>query len=344
MKRLPHRRLGDRIRDAVWAARSREGIRGQVDRLDEELQQSESARQHVERLHHVAHIEMTRLLTDDAGVFATWVPPGHFYSPLPSFTEIDRGADRIFGPRDETAIPGVDLKITEQLELVAELGALAEPLGIPRYATEGWRFHGENASYEMGDASVLAGMLLHIRPTRVIEVGSGYSSALMLDLRDRVLPGLDLTFIEPYPDLLDDLVTDADRASTTHLRTPVQDVAMEVFTGLEAGDVLVIDSSHVAKIGSDVNHLFLEVLPRLDVGVWVHVHDVFWPFEYPERWVREGRAWNEQYLLRALLQDNDRWEVRLFTHLLQTRHPERFIDAFPGALPLFGGSFWMRRC
>lgn len=316
--------------------RSRDAV-GRADHL-------QAAFDDLARRHHVAVTDLDRVLNDEGGAFATWVPPGHFYSALPSLPEVERAAGRIFRERAEDGIPGVDVRPDAQLDLLSRLAALVDPLGIPRTKTQGWRFHGVNESYEMADASVLAGMLLHIRPTRVIEVGSGYSSALMLDLRERALPDVELTFIEPYPELLDALIDDVDRASTRRLALPAQEVPIEEFTRLGAGDVLLIDSSHVAKIGSDVNHLFLEVLPRLATGVWVHVHDVFWPFEYPQHWVREGRSWNEQYLLRALLQESDRWQVELFTHLLLTRHRAAFEAAFPGAEPYFGGSFWMRRC
>ncbi len=359
-----NRPLRDRLGDAVWAARQGEGVRGARARLEAQLASLEARLAESERRnheaqhgsddlrqafddlaekHHIVVTDLERIVNGDGGAFATLVPPGHFYSALPSMRDIDEDADRIFAERDETQIPGVAFRLEEQLGLLNVLGPLVAPLGIPREATEGWRFHGLNESYEMADALVLAGMLLHIRPSRVVEVGSGYSSALMLDLRDRALPDLDLTFIEPFPDLLDTLTSEADHETTVRLDARVQDVPVDTFAGLGSGDVLLIDSTHVAKIGSDVNHLFLDVLPTLAAGVWVHVHDVFWPFEYPERWVREGRSWNEQYLLRALLQDSDRWEIQFFTDLLLSRHRADFVEAFPDAAPYFGGSFWMRR-
>ena len=114
-------------------------------------------------------------------------------------------------------------------------------------------------------------------------------------------------------------------------------------TTLGPGDVLFIDSTHVAKVGSDVNYLFFEVLPRLAVGKLVHVHDVFASFEYPIEWLREGRAWNEQYLLRAFLQFNDRFRVRLFGNHMVLRHHNWFQARMPLCLNNPGGAFWMEK-
>jgi hypothetical protein len=97
---------------------------------------------------------------------------------------------------------------------------------------------------------------------------------------------------------------------TRLLELKVQDVQLAEFARLQAGDILFIDSSHVAKTGSDVLHLYFEVLPRLAPGVRIHVHDIFLPFDYPRRWVLdENRSWNEQYLLRALLMYSSRFKV-----------------------------------
>jgi hypothetical protein len=107
---------------------------------------------------------------------------------------------------------------------------------------------------------------------------------------------------------------------------------------------LFIDSSHTVKIGGDVNYLFLEVLPRLNPGVIVHVHDVFFPFEYRRDWVLdEFRFWTEQYLLQAFLTLNSDFEVLLGTYYLSRYHEDQLQAAFPNLGRWIGGSFWMRR-
>ena len=128
------------------------------------------------------------------------------------------------------------------------------------------------------------------------------------------------------------------------IETKVQDVDVEFFSQLESGDILFIDSSHTVKIGGDVNYLFLEVLPRLKAGVIVHVHDIFFPFEYRRDWVlEEFRFWTEQYLLQAFLIFNSEFEVLMANSYLNHYHRPDLKAAFPDLRRWIGGSFWMRR-
>ena len=154
------------------------------------------------------------------------------------------------------------------------------------------------------DAALYRAILSYLRPSRIIEVGSGFSTAVALDEADANpgLAGLEITCVEPYPQRLLALLRSSDHV--TLLRCPVQDVPLEAFDKLGAGDILFIDSSHVAKAGSDVTWLLLRVLPRLVPGVAVHLHDIFWPFTYRADWLEERRDWNEAYFLHAFLSGN----------------------------------------
>jgi hypothetical protein len=111
---------------------------------------------------------------------------------------------------------------------------------------------------------------------------------------------------------------------------------------LKANDILFIDSTHVSKTNSDVNYLFFEILPRLQTGVLVHIHDIFFPFDYPREWILEGRSWNEAYLLRAFLQYNPRFEIVLFNDYLQTLHWDSFARLLPRFSKDGGGSVWLQ--
>jgi hypothetical protein len=127
-------------------------------------------------------------------------------------------------------------------------------------------------------------------------------------------------------------------------REPVQQTPQAFFEELGPGDILFIDSSHVSKCGSDVNHLVFQVLPRLAPGVRVHVHDVFYPFEYPRNWVlEEGRAFNEDYLLRAFLTFNTAYEILAWNSSVAALFPERFAAALPDAAQNAGASIWLLR-
>jgi predicted O-methyltransferase YrrM len=258
-----------------------------------------------------------------------FVAPGHFYSPMASDADIARALTW-------SGAPGVDLAETAQLQLAAKLAPdMQASLAGPRYRAV-------NNMYGPSDASVYRAMLRQLRPKRVIEVGSGYSTAVALDVADEDdgLPALQITCIEPYPDRLLGLLRPGDRDRLTIIRQPVQDVDVPVFQQLESGDFLFIDSTHVLKAGSDVAWLFLHVLPHLEPGVIVHVHDLFWPFEYPAEWLRERRDWTEAYLVHAFLAGNADWEILLFSSWLWSCHP----DQIPGHLASDGpGSLWLRR-
>jgi len=269
-------------------------------------------------------------------------PPGHFYSPIPSLREVESRADRLYAT--PSTLPGIDLRASAQLELIAEFKKFAGEFKFPSLPEPGWRYHFENGYFSYGDAALLYSFLRHLMPAHVVEVGSGFSSALMLDVRDRFLDRRPrFTFIEPYTDRLDRLLTAQDQTNTEIIRSAVQDVDPGVFSRLNQGDILFIDSSHVSKVGSDVNFLIFEVLPSLNPGVVVHVHDVFYPFEYPQAWIAQGRAWNEDYLIRAFLMHNQRYRILAFNSYLAAFHGETVGKALPFWEKNPGGSLWIQR-
>jgi hypothetical protein len=195
-----------------------------------------------------------------------------------------------------------------------------------------------------GDAVILFGLLQYCSPTRVIEIGSGFSSALMLDTNDVFCQGrIQFTFIEPHAERLNRLLTPTDRLTVRLHKSEIQKVPLELFDHLKCNDVLFVDSSHVAKIGSDVNHIIFQILPRLKPGVLIHFHDVFYPFEYPLDWIREGRAWNEAYLLRAFLQYNLEFEVVLFNNFAVQRWQDYVVANAPIMARNSGSSLWLRK-
>jgi len=197
-----------------------------------------------------------------------------------------------------------------------------------------WPFRGT-------DVLVAYCMVRHFQPRRIIEVGSGFSS-LVLGQAAAKNKNSSLICIDPFPGEF--LRNGNIPALQSLIETKVQDLDVEFFSQLAPGDILFIDSSHAVKIGGDVNYLFLEVLPRLNLGVIVHVHDIFFPFEYRRHWVlNEFRFWTEQYLLQAFLTFNSEFEVLLANYYLSRYHQEHLRAAFPDLSRWIGGSFWMRR-
>jgi Methyltransferase domain len=277
-------------------------------------------------------------------LFRTWerrgfhVTPVHFYQPIPDTQELP---EALWNRPSKLA--GINMNAAMQLDLLrkyfpefrAELEAFpAEPTGDPA------RFYLNNGLFDGMDAFIAYCVVRHFHPRLIVEVGSGFSSLILGEALARN-NGASLICVEPYPQ---DFLRNSFTGLGSLIETKVQDVGLELFSRLASGDILFIDSSHTVKIGGDVNYLFLEVLPRLEPGVIVHIHDIFFPFEYRRDWVmNEFRFWSEQYLLQAFLTFNSEFEVLIANSYLSHYHEEVLKAAFPSLPSWGGGSFWMRR-
>lgn len=276
--------------------------------------------------------------------FVTSYPPGHFYSPLPSTAEIRRIADRVWN-NDPLSILGINLRIREQQRLFAKFIKYYAEMPFSEQKKDGYRYYFDNIHFCHADAIILYCMMREFRPNRVIEVGSGFSSCVMLDTNQYFLEtSTKFTFIEPYPERLLKHVTEEDSRQIRLFNAFVQDVEVEVFKELQANDILFLDCSHVGKIGSDVLHLLFEILPCLAPGVIIHFHDIFYPFEYPRQWVETSkRAWNETYFVRAFLQFNSAFEILYFNNYLGKMHKVMLEKHMPMTLHNIGGSLWLKK-
>jgi predicted O-methyltransferase YrrM len=285
-------------------------------------------------------------LNRELAKYKTWYPPGHYYNPLVDAEELGKRADSVFKPMRKD-IPGVEVNEAAQLELLNELKTYYKELPFPEEQGSKTRYYLANGVYPYSDGIFLYLMMRHYAPKKIIEVGSGFSSAVMLDTNDHFFDGqINLTFVEPYPERLYSLLKGSDKSHNQILVQPVQEVPLETFEALEANDFLFIDSSHVSKTGSDVNYLFFEVLPRLKPGVLIHVHDIFTPFEYPKEWVLKPNTWfgfNELYLLRAFLMYNQDFVIVMFNTFLEAHHAEWFKKEMPLCLKNPGGSIWIQK-
>ncbi len=272
-----------------------------------------------------------------------FVPPGHFYSPVVDQREAIDYFARL-APQPVAELPGIDISREAMLsEWKAFLPYLRDiPFGAQKSGQ--WRYGFENPAYSWADGSLLHAVLRRFKPRRLIEVGSGWSSACAIDTIENFLGGAcEVTFIEPYPALLKELVASTS-VQTLIIDQPIQNVPLDRFESLEAGDVLFIDSTHVVKTGSDVCHEVFDILPRLKSGVLLHFHDVFWPFEYPRAWaVDDNRSWNELYLLRAFLQNNSDWRVVFFNDYMAKMASVEIARDFPDFFKNTGGALWLQR-
>jgi predicted O-methyltransferase YrrM len=270
-------------------------------------------------------------------------PPGHFYSPIVSVKEIMNREHKIWKENEKDSIPGIDLHSGEQMELLKALSEFYPELPFKKEKQPNLRYQLENGYYNYTDGIILYSMIRHFKPKRIIEIGSGHSSAVMMDTNDLYFnKAIELCFIEPYPDRLFSLLSESDKNRVIIIQTDVQSVSLEKFESLEAGDILFVDSTHVSKTGSDVNYILFDILPVLKKGVLIHFHDVFYPFEYPKEWVFDGYNWNEDYILKAFLMYNDKFKIRLFSEYMHRFHEEGFAK-MPLSRNDFGGNLWIEK-
>ena len=241
----------------------------------------------------------------------------HYYEPL--FNDSHFSIDL----QEPRYLPGVEFNEMSQLELLRKLKYQSE---FSDFVEANFDVHGpasfkiDNSSFASGDSEFLFNFIRHIRPSRIIEIGCGTTTkiiqhALMLNEKEYGFRGGHLC-VEPYEQpWLEDF------SDIELIRQKVEDVDVRKFEELECGDLLFIDSSHMIRPQGDVLYEYLSIIPRLNEGVYVHVHDIFTPNDYPADWIKTHVLfWNEQYLLEALLTDNPNLQVIAALNFLKHRH------------------------
>jgi hypothetical protein len=273
-------------------------------------------------------------------------PVGHYYSPMyDARTLVVEPARSRVWPREPHEQPGIDWNDRGQRAFLIDVLARQPRLEFSRDGDpEGTAYYTSNGQFPALDGWMLEGVLRHLQPHQMIEVGSGFSSLITAQVnREYLSERMQFTCIEPYPR---GFLLAGVTGITDLIVEKVEDVPLSRFDSLGANDVLFIDSSHTVRTGGDVVWLYGQVLPRLRSGVHVHIHDVFLPNDYPEQWVQEGWGWNENYLVEAFLQFNAAFEIVLGAQWA-LRHAREEIDAaFPGFgehAANGGGSLWLRR-
>jgi predicted O-methyltransferase YrrM len=266
--------------------------------------------------------------------------PVHFYYPIPDTRTL---GEATWSKR--FALAGLNWREEEQIGLLKMFaGYRAEYASFPT-EKNGDGFFVNNLRFQAVDAEVLYCMIRHFKPRRICEIGSGYSTQLSVIAvaanRAEGAPPCRIEAIEPYPtrDLLE-------LSGVEVRRFAVEEMPLEEFDKLEAGDILFIDSSHVIRTGGDVVHEYLEILPRLKPGVLVHCHDIFLPADYPRRIIMDaGIFWDEQYLFHAFMLFNNAFEILWSSHYMHLAHPEALretFDSYPKC-PTPPASIWIRR-
>lgn len=271
--------------------------------------------------------------------------PNHYYQPVPDTSVLK---DELW--RKKSGLSGISINEDSQVNLLSQFSSKfkQEYESLPRSRTSvPFAYYVNNGSFESVDGEILWCMIRHFKPRRIFEVGSGSSTYLSAQavLKNRTDENHDceLVAFEPYPN---EVLKAGFPGCAKLVVAKIQDVPLAEFGKLQENDILFIDSSHVLKIGSDVQYEYLDVLPRLNKGVIVHFHDIFLPAEYPREWIlKQHKFWNEQYLLQAFLAFNSSFEVLWAGSYMHLNYPEKLEAAFSsyakgGAWP---GSFWIRR-
>jgi len=255
--------------------------------------------------------------------------PG-FYSPIPTVSDL---SDTMFEKKENLHI---DWNEIEQKKLLKKLQSYSQEF---KQFVENGSYDLQGKSFAFHDAAVYYSLIRHFKPRSIIEVGAGDSTRLAAKAATKN-PDTKITAIDPFVRELRKIDIPE---PVNFIEKPVQSVPLSEFEQLSENDILFIDSSHVSKVGSEVNFLYLEVLPILKPGVIVHIHDIFLPKTYPKKWLEEELLfWNEQFLLHAFLIGNKNFEVLLSNYFMSLYYPELLTEFFDTKLPPGGSSFWMR--
>ncbi|HET7286387.1 MAG TPA: class I SAM-dependent methyltransferase [Pyrinomonadaceae bacterium] len=275
--------------------------------------------------HHLLFLAQSRPEISDR--WGYHIRPIHYYEPLPDFRSIT--TEQITRRR---SYAGIDFAWEDQLPLITQLAHYKDELST-------LDFDFSNVFFSGFDAAVYYALIRHLQPQRVIEIGGGYSTQIANNALAHNGKGR-LTCIEPYPEAR---LIDAN-LNIELIQNRVEQIDVDFFSCLEANDILFIDSSHAVKFGSDVCYEFLEVLPHLNPGVWIHVHDIFFPHDYPAEWLLDRRmALNEQYLLEAFLAFNNSFAPQLANYWINLDHSDAARRLWPNVGNTGASSFWMKR-
>lgn len=274
------------------------------------------------------------------------ITPNHFYEPIPDTRTLKNELWL-----KQSQLVGIDINEESMINLLSKFSSKFkdEYESFPMTKTSiPYQYYVNNRGFESVDGEIYYCMIRYFKPKRIIEVGAGNSTYLaaqaFLKNKEEHGIGADLIVIEPYPN---DTLRKGFSGLTRLVEAKVQNVDLSEFSKLKENDILFIDSSHVLKIGNDVQYEYLEILPRLNEGVIVHIHDIFLPAEYPKKWVlNDYRFYTEQYILQVFLSFNNIFKVLWGGSYMHLRYPEKLEEAFNSynRKSVWPGSFWMRKC
>lgn len=283
----------------------------------------------------VNRLPLSKAVLNKVGMFPI---RDHYYEPLFKTHLLKKPLDQ------DRNLPGINLNTDGQLSLLRSFNYTDELSDVPSVKKDILEFHFNNESFEAGDGEYWYNIIRHFKPAKIIEIGSG-NSTLMANRAIKKNAALDSAYkcdhmcIEPYEH------TWLEELNIKIVREKIEDLDKNIFQELNENDILFIDSSHIIRPQGDVLCEYLEILPILNKGVIVHIHDIFTPKDYLENWIKgEVKFWNEQYLLEAFLTHNDSWEIMGALNYLSKNYYEVLKKQCYHLTPVHvPGSFYMRK-
>lgn len=260
----------------------------------------------------------------------------HYYEPMFNPRHLR------YSLRKDRHLPGIDLNIEGQISLLEKFDYAEEiKKNIPIEKPNEVRYYFNNPAYRAGDGEQLYNMIRYFKPEHIIEIGSGFSTLMSIEAikmnMDEMGRSCKIECIEPYE------MPWLDETMANVIRSRLEEVDQSMFKSLKKNDMLIIDSSHIIRPQGDVLMEYLEILPILNQGVIIHIHDIFTPKDYLDDWIYGTiRFWNEQYLLEAYLSENSNYEIISANNYLKHNH----YDILKKKCPFLTeeeepGAFWL---
>lgn len=272
--------------------------------------------------------------------------PNSYISPIPNLPDLDD--EKVWVNPSE--LIGIEMNDSSMIDLLSYFKKFKiEYDKFPKTKTSiEHQYYLNNNAFVAVDAEIYYSMIRYFKPNKIVEIGSGFSTYLAAQavLKNKEEYGIEceLIAIEPYPN---EILRKGFPGLSKLIISRLEDVDMSIFNELHDNDILFIDSSHALKIGGDVQYEYLEILPRLNRGVIVHIHDIFLPLEYPKEWIlNEFVFWNEQYILQAFLAFNESFEIiwgSSYMHLNYSYLLKNSFESYNSQKDIGPGSFWIKR-
>jgi predicted O-methyltransferase YrrM len=247
----------------------------------------------------------------------------HYYEPQFNFSKLKRNLYK------NRSFPGIDFNLKKQLKNLSNLIYKNELIELNlEKKSPNYNFNIKNNFFESGDAEIYYQLIRHLKPKNILEIGSGHSTLIALEAikKNKSVDKIEtkITCVEPYENKW------LDHLNIKILRKKIEDLDESYYLALEKNDILFIDSSHIIRPQGDVLKIFFEIVPKLKKGTIVHVHDIFTPKDYPEKWlVEQNKFWNEQYLVEALMMNKDKYEIYLMLNFLKNNAYEELRKICP---------------